>query len=124
MRADPLKIPKGESANHVGYHPCLYRCPDLQVGEVTTVVIIRGESLSYWGYSRAIKVFPLSGGADVWAKPHLPSEAVHSRVPPAKYKLFILTIVLSSNMPLVGMWEVVIGPLMDLLYNKLFNITW
>ena len=114
MRADPLKIPKGESANHVEYHPCLYRCPDLQVGEVSTVVTIRGESLSYEGYGRAIKSFPLSKGAGVWTKPHLPSEAVHSRVPPAKYKLFILTMVLVSYMPLVGMWEVVMRPLIDL----------
>ena len=47
MRADPLKIPKSESGNHAGYHPCLYRCPDLQVGEVSTesevrVSLIRG----------------------------------------------------------------------------------
>ena len=32
--------------------------------------------------------------------------------------------VLVSYMSIIGMWEVVMGPLMDLLYYKLFNITW
>jgi hypothetical protein len=86
---------------------------------------IRGESLSYWGYSRAINDIPHAGGSRCvdQATPPIRGSPFQSN-PPFKYKLFILTIVLVSYMPLVGMWEVAIGPLMDLLYNKLFNITW
>jgi hypothetical protein len=78
------------------------------------VEVRRGESLSYYVHDRAINIFPLSGGAGVWTKPYLPAEAVHSRVAnqpniysPGVHYIYSL---LFSRWPLVGIWEVAMGP--------------
>jgi hypothetical protein len=58
--------------------------------------------------------FPLEGGAAVWPEPYLPAESVHSRVAnqpniysPGVHYIYSL---LFSRWPLVGIWEVAMGP--------------